>query len=80
MNEYKRSAIAHNISANLGVEFGAAWRIATCMCKRQYATKERAESFGVAWAQRAYLCEVCGRWHLTGTPEKGDLEGDVEET
>lgn len=69
MNDYKRSIIAHNISANYDVEYFAAYAIATCMCKRTFKSREAADEYGSKWGQRTYKCDVCGLWHLSGESE-----------
>lgn len=41
----------------------AYWKM--CGSKRQYDTEFAANFFGSAYFQRAYRCDVCGRWHLS---------------
>ena len=70
--DYAKAAHAHAIAVNLDIPFGAAWRIATCLHKRSYRTKEEADEDAEKWGQRAYKCDICTGWHVTSKVDDCD--------
>lgn len=61
--EYVTGVRAHNIANELGIEYGAAWRVAQCMGKKRYRTEAEAREVADEWGQEPYRCELCGCWH-----------------
>lgn len=66
---------AHCISNALSIPYGAAWRVANCLCKVSYETQEEADRAAKYWTasaapQDSYECDICGKWHLTAIREE----------
>lgn len=63
---YAQAARAHEIANTLGIEFGAAWRVANCVNKARFMTEDKARDYAADkghGGQRPYQCDICGGWH-----------------
>lgn len=82
MNEYRRAERAHAIAEELGIPFGAAFRVATCIGKVSFRCREDAERAAEEWRHRCpqepYRCPICGRWHLTSEGGRSAQQGAPE--